>query len=130
MMVLLMIIAGGVGALARYLVGKLVTHYAGDGFPWGTLVINVSGSLLLGFLSGLSMYHGFTADTRFEQLFPTVVLGSGFCGGYTTFSTFTVDTVKLGDQGRLPAAVANVLLSLVIAVGGAVLGLAIAAATA
>ena len=72
--------AGAVGAPVRYLLDGYVGDRTEGVFPWGTFLINVSGSLLLGLLTGLALYHAFP-DT------PRIVLGTGFCGAYTTFST-------------------------------------------
>lgn len=112
-------IAGGAGALARYLVDIAVTSKLGHVFPWGTLVINVSGSAVLGFLTGLALYQGMPNA-------PEAILGSGFCGGYTTFSTHMVDTVKLGESGNLRGAGVNVLMTLLLATGAAGAGMALA----
>jgi CrcB protein len=89
-------------------------------FPWGTLVINVSGSFLLGLLAGLALFHGFPATAR-------VILGTGLCGAYTTFSTFTYETVRLVEEGAVNEAVRSALGSLVLGAGAAAAGLAAAA---
>ena len=119
MTVIAMMIAGGAGALSRYLVDILVSGRLGRAFPWGTLTINVSGSLLLGFLTGLGLYHGLGSDVE-------TIVGSGFCGGFTTFSTFTIDTVGLREAGSTPRAFANVGANLVLATAAAGLGVALA----
>lgn len=112
--------AGAVGAPLRYLVDGLVdgvvTERTDGAFPWGTLVINVTGSLLLGLLTGFALYHGFPKT-------PKVVLGTGFCGAYTTFSTFSYETVRLVEQKRVGAAVGNALGMLVAALAAAAVGL-------
>ena len=115
-----LVAAGAVGAPCRYVVDGLVQDRIGSRFPWGTLVINVSGSLLLGLLTGAAIYHGFPTT-------PKIVLGTGFCGAYTTFSTFTYETVRLLEEGDMGAALRNTALSLVAGTGAAALGLAIAA---
>lgn len=84
--------AGAVGAAVRYLAGGFVGDRTEGVFPWGTFLINVTGSLLLGLLTGLALYHAFPKA-------PKVVLGTGFCGAYTTSSTFTFETVRLLDEG-------------------------------
>ena len=90
--------AGAVGAPARYLVDGLVADRVEGVFPWGTLAVNATGSLILGLLTGLSLYHAFPTT-------PKVVLGTGFCGAYTTFSTFAFETMALTRQrDHLPAA--------------------------
>jgi CrcB protein len=115
------VLAGAAGAVLRSLVDAAVAARARGPFPWGTFVINVSGSLLLGLLAGLSLYHAFPQS-------PRVVLGTGFCGAYTTFSTFTVDTVRLLEKGGVGDALRNSFGTLVVATVAAAAGLAIAAA--
>ncbi|HEU5001707.1 MAG TPA: fluoride efflux transporter CrcB [Actinomycetota bacterium] len=112
--------AGAAGAVARYLVDVAVNRRTRGDFPWGTLLINVSGSLILGILTGLALYHGFPAT-------PKVILGTGFCGGYTTFSTFTFETVRLLEEGEVKAAAGNVAGTLLAGAGAAALGLVLAA---
>ncbi len=97
MIVLLAVLAGGLGAVARFAVDDAIRTRLGDAFPWATLAINVTGSLLLGVLTGLVIFRGGPGDVR-------VVLGTGFCGGYTTFSTASVETVRLAQRrAALPA---------------------------
>lgn len=100
----LFLLACAVGAVARYVVDRMVTDAVRRDFPWGTVVINLSGSFALGLLTGFGLYHGFPSDAR-------LVLGTGFCGGYTTFSTFTFETVRLIETGRVGAAARNVAVS-------------------
>jgi len=117
------VVAGAVGAPARYLVdGWVQDRTAADGFPWGTFAVNVSGSFLLGLLSGLALYHGFPTA-------PKVVLGTGFCGAYTTFSTFTFDTVRLLEEGATATATAwrYLAATVALATAAAAVGLAVAA---
>lgn len=113
------VIAGAVGAPVRYLVDRWIAGLAGGLFPWGTFVVNATGSLVLGFLTGLALYHGFPRT-------PRVVLGTGFCGAYTTFSTFTVETVRLVEGEAAKAALGNVVGSLVVCTTTAALGLVLA----
>jgi CrcB protein len=119
MLLLGLFLAGGVGACARYLVDGLVLDLTGGELPIGTFVINVTGSFLLGFLAGLSLYHAFA-------LTPRTVLGTGFCGGYTTFSTFAYETVRLAEARRTSAALRVVVASLFLPALAAALGLALA----
>jgi fluoride exporter len=120
-LIYLYIAAGGVlGALSRYLLGSWVATAAGPGFPWGTLLINVCGSILLGFLLRSFPTWGTSPDAR---AFLTV----GFCGSFTTFSTFTVETVLLAQSGAYALAAAYALGSLALGVAGVVLGMALAA---
>ena len=113
-------VAGAIGAPCRYLVDRWVQRRTTGAWPWGTFVINVSGSLLLGLIAGAPLYHGFPAT-------PRVILGTGFCGAYTTFSTWTFETVSLLERGATRAAVLNTVLSVAAGTGAAGLGLALAA---
>jgi CrcB protein len=112
--------AGAIGALLRYLIDGAIGDRTSGAFPWGTFVINITGSFLLGFLTGLALYHGFP-DT------PRVVLGTGFCGAYTTFSTHTFETVRLLEDGARSDAARNALGTLAAGVAAAAIGLALAA---
>jgi CrcB protein len=114
------VIAAAVGAPLRYLVDGAIAERAEGVFPWGTFVINASGSLVLGVLTGLGLYHAFPKV-------PKVILGTGFCGAYTTFSTFTYETVELLEEGALNEAARNAFGTLIIGAGAAALGLAFAA---
>jgi len=83
-----LVVAGAVGAPCRYVVDELVHLRTGGVFPWGTLLINATGSFVLGVLTGLALYHTFPNTSK-------VILGTGFCGAYTTFGTWTFETVRL-----------------------------------
>jgi len=112
---LLVALGAAIGAPARYLTDRAVRARLGDGFPWGTLVVNVAGSLLLGFLIGLPATATWTA-----------LLGTGFCGALTTYSTFSWETLTLARAGHRGLALANVLLSVAAGLGAAELGLLVA----
>jgi CrcB protein len=114
------VIAAAVGAPLRYLVDGAIAERAEGVFPWGTFVINASGSLVLGVLTGLGLYHAFPKV-------PKVILGTGFCGAYTTFSTFTYETVELLEEGALNEAARNAFGTLIVGAGAAALGLTLAA---
>jgi fluoride exporter len=115
----LVVAAGGiVGAPSRYLLDQFVTGRTSSGLPWGTLAINLSGSLLLGFLTGLALAGHLPPTAK-------ALLGTGFCGAYTTFSTFTFETVRLMENGRFLSAAGNVLVSVAVGLGAAAAGLAL-----
>ena len=121
MIVLGIAVAGAIGAPARYLLDGWLTRRLPSGFPWGTFVVNVSGSLLLGLVAGLGLYHGLPQA-------PRLLLATGFCGAYTTFSTFSYETVRLIETDTTAAAVANTLGSALAGLLAAAAGLAGAAA--
>ena len=109
-------LGSAVGGVARVLLGTAVQHRALGAFPVGTFVVNVTGSLLLGFLM------------RYLMASPTVsaemraMLTTGFCGGYTTFSTFSYETLMLIEAGDYRRATMYTTLSVVLALAGTVLG--------
>ena len=107
---------GGLGASARFLADRAIGRRAGRAFPYGTLAINASGSLVLGLLTGLAV----SGDAL-------VIAGTATIGSYTTFSTWMLETQRLAENGGLRGAAANVSLSLVIGVAAAALGRAIGA---
>jgi len=112
--------AAAVGAPLRYLIDGFIGDRVEGSFPWGTFVVNASGSLVFGVLTGLALYHAFPQT-------PKVILGTGFCGSYTTFSTFSFETVRLVEEGALGEAVRNAAGTLVVCAAAAALGLALAA---
>jgi len=111
--------AGALGAPLRYLVDIAITERTKGTFPWATFAINVTGSFLLGLLTGLGLHHGLPKTAR-------VVLGTGFCGAYTTFSTFTYETVRLLEEGDPLAAAKNATGTLLVAALAGAAGLAAA----
>ena len=119
MTVLAVMAAGAVGALARFLVDGVVKHRRAPRFPWATVAINITGSLLLGILAGAVLAAG--APAALQQ-----ILGTGFCGGYTTFSTASFETVRLNEQRRSAAAALNAVGTLFGSVAACALGLALA----
>ena len=120
MLVLGIALAGAIGAPARYLVDVIVIERSKGGLPAGTFIINVTGSFLLGILTGLALYHAFPST-------PKTILGTGFCGAYTTFSTFTYEVVHLAEGGARRAALLTLVGGLVVPALAAGLGLALAA---
>ncbi len=114
----LLIALGAVGgANARYWLTTLFVDRFGPAFPWGTLVINGSGSLLVGLVMAALTGRGVTDPTL------RLLLVTGFLGAYTTFSTYTYDTVRLYESGAVGAAALNALGSMVLGLGAAALGL-------
>jgi CrcB protein len=102
---------GGAGAVARFLLDAAVSARVGAAFPWGTLVVNVSGAFLLGFLAGLAV-HG-------DAL---VLAGTAALGSYTTFSTWMLEAERSGEDGDSLAMWLNIALSLAAGLGAAALG--------
>lgn len=102
------LIAGGVaGTLARYFLAGAVHRFLGPGFPYGTLVVNLTGCFIIGFLMSISE-NKFVLNTDAKLL-----LMVGFCGAFTTFSTFIMETNSLIKDGETLRALANVLASVV-----------------
>ena len=120
MTVLAVAIAGAIGAPARYLVERAISDRSGRHFPWGTLVVNVTGSLALGFVTGLALYHGLSST-------PKTVIGTGFIGAYTTFSTYAYEAVDVAERSNPRVAGAYAIGSIVMGVAAATLGLVLAA---
>lgn len=102
---------GGAGALLRFLVDGAVSARAGRRFPYGTLVVNVSGAVLLGFVTGLALSHD-----------AALLTGTATIGSYTTFSTWMYETHRLGEDAEPWPAAVNVAVSLLLGVGAAALG--------
>jgi fluoride exporter len=111
MTLLLVALGAAVGAPLRYLTDRFIQARAGAGFPWGTLTVNLIGSLVLGFVLGIP------ADPALVAL-----VGTGFCGALTTYSTFAYETLRLP---RLHA-LANVVVSILAGLGAAYLGVLVA----
>jgi fluoride exporter len=111
-------LGAAVGAVARYLVDQAVTRRLGWTFPAGTWLINISGSFVLGLLAGLATRHGLATDV-------VAVVGTGVCGGYTTFSTFSYESVRLMEEGSGLVALGILAGSLAAGLAAAALGLGI-----
>ncbi|WP_275002189.1 fluoride efflux transporter FluC [Promicromonospora iranensis] len=126
-MIELLVVAagGGVGAAARFMVdGEIRARHSG-GFPWGTFVVNVVGSFLIGVFATLAfalVERGVPEDVASVLLLALTV---GLCGGFTTFSTATMESVRLAQSGRLRLALATSLGTLAVTVAAAGLGMAV-----
>jgi len=105
------LVAGGIGAVLRFLVDGAVARRAARSFPFGTLTVNISGATLLGLLGGLALsrHTALLADTA-------------FVGSYTTFSTWMLETQRLGEERQVRDAVANLVASIVLGIAAALLG--------
>ena len=105
------LLAGGAGAVLRFVVDRAVARRAARSFPFGTLTVNVSGAALLGLLGSLALnrHAALLADTA-------------FIGSYTTFSTWMLETQRLGEERQVLDAVANVVASIVLGLAAALLG--------
>jgi CrcB protein len=119
MLTLAVTAAAGIGAVARYLLDQTVEHKTSGSFPLGTLVVNITGSLLLGVVVGLGLHHGLGKS-------PTTVIGVGFAGGYTTFSTWAWESIALREDGEPAQGVANALGSFAAGLLAAAAGLGLA----
>jgi fluoride exporter len=106
--VTLMLLAGACGAIARYGLDRAISGRGDGTYPWGTFWVNVSGCLLLGLVWGWADHHSAAALRT--------IAGTGFCGAYTTFSTFSLESVRLIELGRYATATRYALTS--VAVGG------------
>ena len=107
--------AGALGAVCRYILDYAVSARAAGVFPWGTLLINTTGSLLAGVVAGL------TASAFVPPKLHTIVAG-GFLGAYTTFSTAMYETMRLAEDGARAQAFANLVVPLGLSVSAATLG--------
>ena len=108
---------GGLGCVSRFAVVRGATALGAAAFPWGTLAVNVGGSLLAGVAHAL-LVERFDSASEWRALFMT-----GFLGGFTTFSAFSLETVRLAEEGQLAAAAANAALNLVLCLAACALGL-------
>jgi CrcB protein len=110
------VLAGGVGAVLRFLVDRAVARRAARslpfvGLPFGTLAVNISGAAVLGLLGGLAL-------SRHTAL----LAGTAFVGSYTTFSTWMLETQRLSEERQVRNAVANIVVSIVLGIGAALFG--------
>lgn len=112
---LLMLAGAAIGAPARYLIDRAVQTRHQTLMPWGTMSVNIAGSLVLGLLVGLDVHHGVPQPV-------TLGLGVGFCGTLTTFSTFSYETLRLYEIGARTQAILNIVVSIAAALGAVTIG--------
>ena len=105
------------GGVARFLLSAWLEQRTANSFPWATLLVNVSGSLLLGFLAT------WTFETAGVSPELRALLTTGLCGGYTTFSTFSLETFALAEEGQWIRAGGYVTLSVIVSIAGAAAGI-------
>ncbi len=117
MRLLLVLAGGGLGSAARYLVGVWVRTRFGEAFPWGTLAVNVAGSFLIGLIAALADDRGGMSPN--VRLFLIV----GVLGGFTTFSSFSLETLRLAEGQAVARSVVYVAGSVALALGAVVLGM-------
>jgi len=110
-------LGGALGSVARYLIVLLAARGFGTAFPWGTLVVNVAGSFMMGVLVTLLSMRGAA------QVAPLMV--AGFLGGFTTFSAFSLDAVALWERGATSSAVVYVAASVFVSLSALVAGVAL-----
>jgi fluoride exporter len=103
-------LGGAVGTTARYWLSTVVARAFGETFPWGTLIINVTGSFVIGFFAALTGPDGRVFANSTVRQFVMV----GICGGYTTFSAFSLQTLNLANNGEWARAGANIGLSVLL----------------
>jgi CrcB protein len=119
MQILAIATGGAIGALLRYVSSVAVHRLLGQHFPWGTLFVNVTGSLIMGFL-----YVLLTSRMELGPPWRAFFL-VGLLGSFTTFSTFSLDTLQLLEKGQLGLAMANILLNVMVCIGAAWIGVMI-----
>ena len=111
-------VGGGLGSLGRWGFSGFIANKFGQTFPWGTIIVNVSGCFVIGLFATATGPDGrWMAAGTLRQFFML-----GICGGYTTFSSFSLQTLTLADDGQWFRAVANVVLSVVVCLVGVWLG--------
>lgn len=104
-------VVGGIGSVLRFLVDRAVARRMARSFPFGTLTVNISGAALLGLVSGLALSR------------PAALLAdTAFIGSYTTFSTWMLETQRLGEERQLWSAIANIIVSAALGAAAALLG--------
>jgi CrcB protein len=112
-------IGGALGSVARYLMQTLIGKYSGVTFPYGTLIVNISGSIIMGLFIGWLAGRQTLSNAQDLRLFIAV----GILGGYTTFSSFSLEAITLYEEGKVAAMAAYIIASVVISLLGLLAGL-------
>lgn len=105
---------GGIGSVSRFMVDRAVARRAARSFPFGTFTVNITGAVLLGFITGLALSHH-----------AALLAGTAFAGAYTTFSTWMFETQRLSEERQLGPAIANIAVSVVLGIAAAAAGQAV-----
>ncbi len=108
-------VIGGIGSLARFLVDRTIARRVGRPFPYGTLTVNITGAALLGFLTSLALPKDVS-----------LLIGTAFVGAYTTFSTWMLESQRLGEERQMLAAFANIAVSVLLGLTAVLFGQRIA----
>ncbi|MBP2527286.1 fluoride efflux transporter CrcB [Rhodococcus sp. PvP104] len=111
--------AGSAGAVSRFVLDGAIRTRRSTEFPWATVIINITGSLILGLVAGMVLFHGASREVQ-------LIVGVGFCGGYTTFSTASFETVRLIQRQRYWPAFGNAVGTLALTLSAGAAGLALA----
>ena len=109
------VLIGGIGSVLRFVIDRAVARRVSRPFPFGTLAVNIGGAALLGFLGGLALNKE-----------AALLAGTAFVGAYTTFSTWMLETQRLGEERQLRAAMANIVVSVLLGEAAAFIGQQIA----
>jgi CrcB protein len=113
-------LGGALGSVARFALNGVVSARVGETFPWGTIVVNVAGSFVIGWLGALTLPEGRLSSEA--RAFATQFVMIGLCGGFTTFSSFSLQTLNLLRDGEWLFAGGNVLLSVILCLAATWLG--------
>ncbi len=121
MTTVILLAGGALGAILRYLIDRRIQRWHDSPFPWGTLTVNITGSLILAVLTGAALF-GHPATLLHAGL------GTGLCGALTTYSTLSYETIRLATGGSRAYALANIATNILAGLGTTTLGLLLAAA--